>query len=157
MTFFTCCCWSTTTRKGRMYKNVTSCTKAPYPNQSHLWYLWPTMVPQRKNASGHPRWPPPIMAWPTTEPTLPPSKLRLLVARTDGWLPVINNTSTMTTWVKGCQLSTIRVRKWPVWSMTCVDDHPCGLSTRWKYLPLWYLSVFRPLVEVWGLSSSSVT
>ena len=24
--------------------------------------------------------------------------------------------------------------------MPCVDDHPCGLSIRWKYLPLRYLS-----------------
>ena len=48
-------------------------------------------------------------------------------------LSVINDTSTMTTWVKGCQLSTIRltrvkgcqlstiqVQKWPMWSLTCV-------------------------------------
>ena len=49
-------------------------------------------------------------------PTLPPSKPQLLMARTDGWLPVIDNMSTMTTWVKGYQLSIIRQRqlKWKV-------------------------------------------
>ena len=47
--------------------------------QSLLWYLWLTMAPQRN----HPRRSPPTMAWPMIEPTPPPSKLRLLVARTD--------------------------------------------------------------------------
>ena len=37
----------------------------PYPDQSLFWYPWPTM------------------AWPMIEPTPPPSKLQLLVARTD--------------------------------------------------------------------------
>ena len=45
-----------------------------------------------------------------------PSKLWLFVVRTDEWLPVIDNTSTMTTWVKGYQLSTIWQRR-PEWKV----------------------------------------
>ena len=48
VTFSTCRCWSTTTKKGRVYENATRCTKymrkyktdgrypTPYPDQSLL-------------------------------------------------------------------------------------------------------------------------
>ena len=80
---------------------------------------------------------PSIKAWSITEPTLPPTKLRLLVALTDGscqqcaisyrryeyndnlseGLLVIDNPNTMMTWVKGCQLSTIWVQWQPKWKI----------------------------------------
>ena len=56
-------------------------------------------------------------------PTPRSSKLRLLVAQTNKynddlseWLLVIDNTSTMTTWVKDYQLSTIQQRR-PEWKV----------------------------------------
>ena len=100
-----CHCWSRTTRKGRVYENATKGTKTllctqmiTWPFQALLWehhLLWLYSIAQLIQA--------------TTAPPPPPFKPRLLVAHTDGWLSVINDTSIMTTWMTGYQLSTIRV------------------------------------------------
>ena len=72
----------------------------------------------------------------------PPFKPWLLVACTEGWLSVINDT-TKTTWVKGCQLSTIQVRSQPEWRFVrhqqyeCKNDQ-CGWWLVWSTTqPLW--------------------
>ena len=62
----------------------------------------------------------------TTAPTPPSSKPRLLMACTDGWLPVIDDTSTMTTWVKSYQLSMIQVQwqsEWRVINYQRYDEY----------------------------------
>ena len=69
-------------------------------------------------------------------PTLPPSKLRLFVARTDEWLSKIRPTwvkgyqlSTiqvqLTTWMKGYQLSTIRIQSQTEWKVVSHQQYEC--------------------------------
>ena len=50
-------------------------------------------------------------------------------------LPVIDNTSTMTTWVKDYQLSTIQVQKWPMWSIYTLEISSALISIYIVYLP----------------------
>ena len=138
VTFFTYYCCSTTTRKRRVYKNITRytrctkctkcirCTKAPYPNQSFFWYSQP--IAQKRF------WSPPMASTHDGLTYDKANSFALQATTTHGvygrvvasyqqyeynndlseGLPIINDTSTMTTWVKGCQLSTIRVQKWPM-------------------------------------------
>ena len=134
--FFTCCCWSTTTKKEQEYENVTQCittllctrtlqsVQQRYYVQERYKSLTLSSFDMRvppstaHDSSAYPNLTLPSFAMWASSP--PPSKPRLLVACTDGCLPVINDTSTMTTQVKGCQLSMIRARKWPVWTITHV-------------------------------------
>ena len=102
MTFFTCCCWSTTTRKGRMYKMY-----------EEVWDRWKqrTSVSVTFDAFG---W----LDLQQNQHLRPSSYNFLWRVRTSGCqqytisyqryneddlgegLPVIDDTSTMTTWVK---------------------------------------------------------
>ena len=75
------------------------------------------------------RWPCSVEALPVTSNGFHPQWLALQATAARGAYgrvvvnnaqSVINDTSTITTWVKGCQSSTIRVQKCPVWSMTGV-------------------------------------
>ena len=102
---------------------------ALYPDQSLLWYLWLTIAPQRKSASVIPNglYPQKLDLWQSQLLRLPNCGY-LWRARTSDCsqcaatyrqykynddlserLPVIDDTGIMTTWVKSCQLSTIRV------------------------------------------------
>ena len=132
VTFFICRCWSTTTRKGRVYKIYESLTSVvTIPDSS----TQPSLT-----LPSFTMWTPPSPPSKLRHTSTTPSALQAITARgsrgrvvisywrykyngnlSEG-LPVIEDTSTITTWVKGCQSSTIRVRIWPVWSMTCVVD-----------------------------------
>ena len=95
-----------------------------------------------------------------------PSKPPLLVAQTDKYndnlsegLSVINDMSTMTTWVKDYQLSTIRWRqsKWRVISYQQCDEDDLseGLSViddTVQQRPVWLFSQLMPWWLVWSLA-----
>ena len=152
-----CHCWSRTTRKGQMYKNATkykNVTK-PRPPMLQLPIVWLSQARlfqpcyESINSSDYTRW-------------LNLSKLRqrqLLRPSSYGcsghawtsdcqqcassyqWykynddlsegLLVINDMSAKKTFVIDDLYG-----RWPVWLMTYVNDHLCGLSICWKYLPL---------------------
>ena len=86
------------------------------------------------------------LSYNTWAPPSPPSKLRLLVAHTDDYdhnlsegLPVIHDTSTMTTWVKGCQLSTTRTNSSTLQATSTRGTHRRAIisNTRWLLL-IWH-------------------
>ena len=125
------------TRKGRLYENAIRCRNIwrKYEEVQDRWKTSNTLSQpvfllilsthnglalHRKSAFGHLQHS--RMAWPTTESTLPPSKLRLFVARTDEWLSTMHN-----------QLSTIWHRRpeWRVasyWQYEYNDNPSEGLS-----------------------------
>ena len=124
-----------------VYKNT-----AMYKNATQLWYKMIYENVMRSTSSFIDVIP--FSAYPSSTfssfamwaPPPPPSKTRLLVVRMDGWLPVTNDTSTMTIWVKGYQLSTIRQRR-PEWRVVshqqyvCENDlYGCLLNQRLKKL-----------------------
>ena len=153
----------------KILRDVQKCCYLQEQDATRVW-VWPPLSFDSLTLPSFAMW----------APTLLSSKLRLLVARTDKWLSimhnqlstirrrqpewrvasywqyeynhnlsegllVINNTSAKMAYVVDNLCG-----RWPVWLLICVDDHLCGLFTRWKYFLLWYLSVFRPLVESVG-------
>ena len=132
-------------RQGAGIGSLTIDSSTPLKLNSTLSRLVSLLIPSTHDGPiaqkcfGHPWRSPPTKAWSMTEPPPLPFKPRLLVACTDGWLlvindtinpskrlPVINDTSAKMTCVVIFQINVW----WPVWSLACVayDLYGCPLN-----------------------------